>query len=226
MTLRDGPARRLLLLALLVGPLIAAEVLARSQLEFLYPYLRRNPHLAWIDVKLLLLEHAGCPQVLALGSSITNHALTRSAVKGLSLPFDDGPREVESLFTFGVNGARVSLLDGVWRRIRQRGCAPEYLFLEVSPTVLAHEPPLGALYAPTLDLGALLHLPNGFIEHLGIDVLEIADILTLSRLFVYRRRAEIRAALATPWRTSDWKKSWPSTAWSTIHSGAVFRERD
>ena len=61
------------LLALLLGPLVAAEIWVRGQLDLLYPYITDRSY--WPETKLLLLRRAGCPEVLTLGTSLTNKSL-------------------------------------------------------------------------------------------------------------------------------------------------------
>lgn len=198
MTLRSRQLRGFVLALLLFGPVIGANFLARSQLELLYPHLANEgllPGLA-VEAKLMLLERAGCPQVLTLGSSLTSHSLAPEYVRGRSLLFDSKSRPIETFFSFGIKGARAVLLYGIWRHVRVQGCVPDYVFVEVSPTILAEHAMNAPMYAAILGLETLSKLPDGTLAYLGLQPINFIDNATLQRLFVYRRRVVVRAAVA------------------------------
>jgi hypothetical protein len=185
--------RSVALLVLLFGPLLVVEIWARGQLDFLYPYIRTRPY--WSETKLMLLERAGCPQVLGLGSSITNRVVVQPLARGQTLPIVGEPQPIESMFAFGMVGARMTLLYSAWRHIEASGCVPAYLLVEVSPGVVRMKSGRPRYYRPFLDLQTLWHLPSGFAPRAGLETADLFEFTTWHRLLVYRLRSELRRAV-------------------------------
>lgn len=182
------------LLALLVGPLAATEIWARGQLELLYPYIQ-SPSL-WPDTKLLLLERAGCPELLALGSSVTNRSFAAPLSAGHALPFPDGERALRRPFAFGLNAAPMALAYAAWRGVHTRGCTPPFVFVEVLPGTLRsrfHNP---VLLRPLADAATQLRMPEAFFREMEIDARTRLRWATWDRLLVHRLRGPLRRALA------------------------------
>jgi hypothetical protein len=192
--MRHRWTRGLALLLLLTGPLAAAEIAARRSLEQLYPYLSAQE--AWPDTKALMLRRAGCPDVLALGSSITNCVAIPETMAGLALPFaGDELRGVQTVFTYGLPATRASAMRAVWRDVR-RHCVPAYLLVEASPVVLNGLPAPLSQYAPYLDPPTIASIPASIRDRLDLHGATLARMLTWERLFVFRRRVElVRASL-------------------------------
>ena len=184
--------RSLVLLLLLFGPLTAAELWARGQLDLLYPYIVDRAY--WSETKVLLLERAGCPQVLGLGSSVTNRTFAKMLAEGEQLVFADGPGPVEAMFAFGLVGGRMSQLYGAWRHIAARGCVPDYLFLEVTPVLIRKKRANAAAYKPYLDAMTLWHLPDGFVAEVGLDRDRAFELVTWDRSLLSRLRVEFLRA--------------------------------
>jgi len=194
----ERPVRGLVLLALLFGPLALGELWARQQLELVYPHLVARRISGWVDAKLMLLERAGCPRVLAIGSSETIHSLSDSQLGKRKLEFDGRLEPVGSFFNFGLQGAQATLLYAVWRQIQAQDCTPDYLLLEISPTVVIENSPWPGGYAAVLDFQTWWRLPAGFREHLGSKVTRLIGYATTNRLLLRRLRGALVTALAFP----------------------------
>lgn len=180
--------RGLALGALLLGPLATAEIVASGSLEQLYPYMQDWKH--WPDAKWLIMKEAGCPKLLAMGSSITDRTLGRQTVP--EEPFPGVSKD--SIFNFGVIGFRGFMLWQLWDRIERSGCVPEYVFVEFSPVLTTSKPGApgrGELF----DLPVLFQLPEEHLKEQRFTVAELANLITWQRLLVYRQRENIRRAL-------------------------------
>jgi len=197
---RIGILRGFALAALLLGPLATGELWVRGQLDRLYPFLTRSAR--WPDAKMMLLERAGCPQVLALGSSVTNRTLVAPLVKNEALPFAWGEAPVESVFAFGLNGARMTHLYGAWRHVDAGGCTPAFVFIEVLPGVLNGRGVSRVLLRPFLDAATAWNMPRGFAREARLDALDVLEAATWGRLVLPRLRAPLLAAWIASWKAS------------------------
>lgn len=187
-----GSLKGLLLLALLFGPLVGVELWSRGQLELLYPLYSVPRMMTSIDSKLMLLERAGCPEVLSFGSSISDHALLADAALGKELRFGDRRQPISRFFSFTLNGAKATHVYGVFRQIRAQGCVPDYIFMELSELILnSAQGPIA--YRAVLDAGTIWNLPHDFGRSIGLDAVKLIDFATLMRLFIYRNRTIIQA---------------------------------
>jgi hypothetical protein len=150
----------------------------------------------------MLLEEAGCPQVLGLGSSVTNRTVVAELVVGEELPLASGSAKVQSVFSFGLNNARTTHLYAAWRHIHAHGCTPEVVFIEVLPGTLNGSRENPVLLMPFLDAVTSFKLPRGFAQEAGFDAAGILEAATWGRLALHRLREPLVNALleASPLR--------------------------
>ncbi len=175
-------ARGLVLTGLLLGPLAVAERFMWGSLDELAPEIGA-PQM-WGDTKSLIFRAQPCPEVLALGSSMSDRIFREQTIRGERL---DGP--VDSLYNFALYGSRASTNYMIWRHVQSLNCTPRYLLIEVNP--LQFNGLRGTIHEPSfLDLVTLMKMPEGYIEEFGRDVKELAEITTWERLILHRRRAE------------------------------------
>jgi hypothetical protein len=193
--LHSAWTRRLLLAVLLFGPLVTGELWARRQLELIYPELASHTFTRWGDAKLGLLQRSGCPRLLALGSSLTNRLFTADGLIDKKVLVDGELERINSLFDFGLNGSRATMMYGVWREIQAQGCTPEILLVEVSPTVVNGSPAVTPSYSGLLSLGTLMKMPSGFVDHVGLEPTAWVDLATVDRSHLHRKRASFVSAL-------------------------------
>jgi len=186
--------RGVALAALLLAPLVLAEQLTLDSVRLLYPYLT-NPR-EWPDAKLLILRRVGCPQVLAIGSSITDRTLMRATTRGRRLRLaGDDLAPVTRLFSFGLHGQRGSLMYATWRHVYTSGCVPPFVFVEMTPSVLRRGRGAISQYAPLMTAPTLLLEPSGFMAEHRFRVRQLAEFATWDRLLVYRQRDRLARAL-------------------------------
>lgn len=182
--------RAVLGLILLVGPLFAVEQFVRAQPRWLRPVLR--PYPVAMDMKLLLLEHRdACPDLVTFGTSQTDHALPPRFLVGHSIM----GVKIEDPFDFAVAEVRATNILAQYRWLRQQGCKPNWIIIEVSPTVInaehgghTHDPAL-------LSARAQLGMPDGFAELRGYTIADQLELATNERLLIHRRRQQIVARL-------------------------------
>ena len=189
--LHDAPLLRAVLgLIFLLGPLLAAEWFMRGQPQWLRPVLR--PYPVAMDMKLLLLEHrGGCPDLVTLGTSLTDHAVPPRYLVEHSLM----GAEIDDPFDFAIAEVRATNMLAQYRWLRRRGCKPDWIIVEVSPAVIngehgghTHDPAL-------LDARALLGMPKGFAELRGYAIADQLELVTHDRLLIHRRRQAITERL-------------------------------
>jgi hypothetical protein len=180
--------RAVLGLILLLGPLFAVERFVRAQPHWLRPVLR--PYPVAMDLKLLLLEHRdACPDLVTFGTSQTDHALPPRLLVGRSLM----GVKIEDPFDFAIAEVRATNILAQYRWLRRQGCKPNWIIVEVSPTVIngehgghTHDPAL-------LDARALLGMPEGFAKLRGYTIADQLELATNDRLLIHRRRQQIVA---------------------------------
>jgi hypothetical protein len=186
-----GPIRRVLrglwLATLLLGPLIAAEGLARSSIGELLPHMRTY-HSASDAKKLLFDARERCPDVLALGTSLTDRTLFADNIVGLEV---EPGRAIADPFDFGAGGMRPENLLMAWQHVRRRGCVPDLVFVELNPIVFNTEDGGAVHDVAFLGLPTYLAMPAGFADFREHDVDRIAEMSTWNRLLIKRRRREI-----------------------------------
>ena len=181
----------------LLGPLLLTELWTRRQLDLLYPHLLEKPY--WTEAKLMVMERVGCPDLLALGSSVTNRTLVAELVRNQPLPFPDGLREAKRPFAFGLDGSSVGVAYAVWQHVDRRGCVPTFLFIEALPVTLREGAGHVWLLRPVLDVQTQLRMPSGFLQTQGLGAGARTRMATWDRLLLHRVRGPLRAALGERW---------------------------
>lgn len=177
--------RALLLAALLLGPLIGAELFARSSIELMVEDFRRY-HSAADARKLLFGERDGsCPEYLVLGTSVSDRTLIEQFMEV----------EHHSTFSFAAGGMRPNNLLLIWRWVVDQGCVPDRLLLELSPLMLNVREGGKVHDVGFLSARAWWRLPDGFTKLRRYTAHDLADSFTYDRLLLLRRRREIGHAI-------------------------------
>ena len=177
--------RALLLALLLFGPLIGAELVARSSIGWMVEDFRRY-HSATDARKLLFAARDDdCPEMLILGTSVSDRTLI------------EGFLDVEhhSTFSFSAGGMRPNNLLMTWRWVVDQGCVPERLLLELSPLLFNVREGGRVHDSPFLTAAAWARMPDGFTKLRRYRFHELTEAFTCERLLLLRRRREIGHAI-------------------------------
>ncbi len=198
---RPAPLARAALLALLLlAPLVVAEWAARSSIDHLLPWLRTY-HSSSEAKAMLFASRTECPQTLLLGTSISERSLLGDYLRGKHV----APSvRIGSTFNFGSGGIKPENMLMQWRWVRARGCAPDIVFVEVSPVALNRRYGGWPHDAPFLTPAMWASLPDGFQELRGYSTVDMLERVTARRLLLLRRRRELIAAM-------DAKLEWGAT---------------
>ncbi len=128
-------ARGLVLAVLLLAPSIALEFWLRHETGLL-PYLE-DGYRYQLESKLIMFDHVDCPSSIAMGTSMTEVSLNAATFDPYAKA--TGDKQFDPIFTFAAPGTRPIAMLAIWRRIRDTGCTPKFLFVEVSPVILNAE---------------------------------------------------------------------------------------
>ncbi len=189
--------RALFFTLLLLGPTVFAEALAIRSLDELYPFIRGYTDAA--DTKSLILARVGCPDLLSLGTSQSDHTINQHYLEGQEL---DGA--IGRVFNFAIAGERGVNMYAIWRHVAASGCTPRVVVVEAGPAVINSEVG-GYLHdAPFLGAGTMLAIPSGYFAERGYGLAEIVELATFDRLFIKRRGEKITEAVLD-W--AGWKPS-------------------
>jgi hypothetical protein len=176
---------------------VAAEVTVRQNIHRTAEG-KRFPGGTHADLKMDVFRARGdCPQVVTLGSSVSDRSLRSDFIEGKSL---GAGQTIRAPFNFAFPSQRATNMLPLWRFIQNSGCVPRYLLVELSPMVLNGAKGGTPHDRALLDGSLLLSLPFGLAEARGYSLREIAELLTLERLVLQRRRKELSGLLfgATP----------------------------
>jgi hypothetical protein len=178
--------RAMLGLMLLLGPLLGVELFMRQQVHWLRPVLRKYSFS--MDMKLLFLAHRGaCPDLVTLGTSLTDQDLPPRYLAGKRL----GDATIDDPFDFAAAEVRATNMLAQYRWLRRSGCKPEWIVVEVSPIAINGEHG-GRTHDPVLmSARAQLGMPDGFAELRGYTIAEQLELATYERLLIHRRRQQI-----------------------------------
>jgi hypothetical protein len=184
--LRARVLRAMLGLVLLLGPLLCVELFMREQVRWLRPVLRKYTYS--LDMKLLFLAHRGaCPDLVTLGTSLTDQDLPPKFLAGQRL----GDDAIDDPFDFAAAEVRATNMLAQYRWLRRSGCKPEWIVVEVSPIAINGEHG-GRTHDPALmSARAQLGMPDGFAELRNYTIAEQLELATYERLLIHRRREQI-----------------------------------
>jgi len=138
--------------------------------------------------RMLMVERGGCPELLALGTSLSDRTITGRHMDGKRMERDF---RVQYSFDFAVGHMRPEGMLAQWRWLQERGCTPRYVVVELSPVVLNENGALKAHDPPLMDLLTFAAMPDGFAQSRGYDYAAVAQLLTYDRLLSFRRRKEL-----------------------------------
>ncbi len=187
-------ARRLGYAALLLLPLIAVEAAVWRSVPALLPTMRKYD--AASDTKKMLIKHPpGCPDLIAMGTSLTDRTIVGRYMNNKRL---EKVYRVTYAFDFAMGAVRADTMLAQWRWLQNQGCTPRYVVVELTPLIINSGGDSEVHDESLLDLETYLGMPDGLTKIRKYDLATLAELFTYDRLLIKRRRKELMK------RASQW----------------------